>query len=209
MRHIFCCFLLLVMACFPRLAACAETPSPVNEQRGEANPDHALQALVVRLDKWVAAALHVPAVRNPMAIVASSSRYRQALLVTSGRVHEARFIQLPGAMIFDTDEVDTENPVIQSQIIHALVHHHQFLNKRAFDCPEQREYEAFTLQNRWLEEQGERAYLSANTLARWEHCPAAEPAAVAEIERPAAAADFVAEAPPDSSEVEIEESSKD
>lgn len=209
MRQILCCFLLLAMLCLPERGVCAEAPPLTSAQGNGLLADKPLQALVVRLDNWVATALHVPAARNPMAIVTSSNRYRQALLVTSGRVHEARFIQLPGAMIFDTDEVDTENPVIQSQIIHALVHHHQFLNKHPFDCPEQREHEAYTLQNRWLEEQGERPYLSANTLARWEHCPVATPAAVAEAAPPPVEPDSSASAPKESSEDEIQQSSKD
>ncbi len=133
--------------------------------------------LVKSLSDWVATAMQLKPAQRPLVVIANNAKYLQALRVGGSHYRETRFIQLPGMMIFDTDAVDIDNPIIKSQVVHALVHYYQLLNKRAAPCAEQREFEAFTLQNRWLEEQGERGFISPVTLARWESCPPAEPPA--------------------------------
>lgn len=172
-----------------------EQPVPLPEPSlANSVADSAVEgALLARLNDWVVTAMAVEPATQIMTVVASAERYRQALAVGGRRNRETRFIQLPGTMIFDTDEIDAENPVIQSQIVHALVHYYQLLNRRTYACVEAQEFEAFTLQNRWLEDQGERGYISPLTLARWEHCPEPEPVAVAAEEATSAslAADVV------------------
>ncbi len=171
MRHGALCVGLLVIL-WPAVALAAED-APEKDKHVSTQQIEA--TLVNELGAWVAAAMQVPAASKPLSVVASAEKYQQALRVGGRGNRETRFIQLPGAMIFDTDTVDVDNPIIKSQIVHALVHYYQLLNKREIPCAEMREHEAFSLQNRWLEEQGERGYISPLTLARWESCPVAEP----------------------------------
>lgn len=181
-------FLLFLLWAAAASAADDDTPktdSPESQRQIDA-------ALVKSLSDWVAAAMQLKPAQRPLVVIANTEKYLQALRVGGSRNRETRFIQLPGTMIFDTDAVDTDNPIIKSQIVHGLVHYYQLLNKRDAPCVELREFEAFTLQNRWLEEQGERGFISPVTLARWEQCPPAEPPADTTAAAPEAA---LAEAP--------------
>lgn len=163
------CFILALLSFQP--AAAEPAPEPPEQTTA---PQQIDAALVKQLGDWTAEAMQLHPARKPLTVIASSEKYVQALRVRARHNSESRFILLPGTMIFDTDAVDADNPVIRSQIVHAQAHYLQLLNKRPYECAEMQEFEAFTLQNRWLEEQGERTYISPRTLARWEHCPVAE-----------------------------------
>ena len=85
----------------------------------------------------------------------------------------ARALYVSGMVVLDHRYFDAEDTTQQSLLVHELVHYAQsYRNQSAWGCPQEKEVEAYTLQNKWLEEQGSSPYVRASWIARMSACPA-------------------------------------
>ena len=59
---------------------------------------------------------------------------------------------------------------MQSYLVHELVHHAQLLSRKKYECDAAKEREAYTLQNKWLLEHGERPLVSNQWIEKISSC---------------------------------------
>lgn len=129
-------------------------------------------ALVVSLMSWVEneTGAKVPVLPQ---VVASRERFDKVLkrmaVSYAGRPQAA---YLPGTVYLDSLRWDAEESTQLSLLVHELVHHAQmFMPNRHWACPQAKEAEAYTLQNRWLEQHGHYPFVNAGWIQRMASCP--------------------------------------
>lgn len=83
-------------------------------------------------------------------VVASQQKFDAILEAKGAHYADARAVYIPGMVVLDNATWDPGNPVEVSLLVHELVHHAQLYAKRNYPCPDAREYEAYSLQNKWL-----------------------------------------------------------
>lgn len=87
---------------------------------------------------------------------------------TAGR---AKAVYAGGMVILDHRRFDETDSHQLSLLVHELVHYAQsFKRHQNLGCPQAKEQEAYTLQNRWLEEKGSRPYVRASWIRRMASC---------------------------------------
>jgi hypothetical protein len=123
---------------------------------------------------WVSREMGVPAVSVP-SVIASRSQFRQVLSSlgrsTNGR---AQAVFVSGRVILDSRLWDAQDATQRSILVHELVHYVQSrMRSGSWGCSAQKEVEAYTLQNKWLEEQGHSAFVSASWIRRVSACRSA------------------------------------
>jgi hypothetical protein len=118
---------------------------------------------------WVEHATGVR-IRNLPTVTASHEMLKNSLGLEG--VQRARSIAayLPGRIIINSAVWDPGSLRAQSYIVHEMVHHAQTLSGRTFACHDAKEKEAYILQNRWLEEQGESPIYTDAFIARISDC---------------------------------------
>lgn len=123
------------------------------------------------LMQWVAARTGVSISRLPRVIISRDDMVarignpmRQSAL--------ARALYVPGEVVIDDEFWDSSDIRTVSFLVHELVHHAQYLSKRAYACSNAKELEAYRLQNIWLAEQGEPPAVDESFIARMADCRA-------------------------------------
>lgn len=156
MRHIACAILALLFVSTPILA---DVPDGTKVDA----------ALVGKLLAWVERETGYDAPNQP-AVVASQEKFNLVMKMKGVHYADARALYIPGMVILDNNRWDEESPQQISLLVHELVHHAQLFSKRKYPCADAKEYEAYTIQNKWLEAQGERPFASQGWIDRMSRC---------------------------------------
>ncbi|MEJ0062049.1 MAG: DUF6647 family protein [Alphaproteobacteria bacterium] len=127
------------------------------------------RAMVQDLQKWVEreTGYHMP---NQPAVVASQEKFQLVMNMKGVHYADARAMYIPGMVILDNETWEQDDPIQVSLLVHELVHHAQLFSKRKYPCDDAREYEAYTIQNKWLEEKGEHPFASQAWIDRMSRC---------------------------------------
>lgn len=162
MKKFFCLFLLSVFfAAMPQTAY-------ADFEDGDRIPD----AVVAPLMAWVEAqtGVRVPALPR---VVASRSQLTQIVSRMGAIAGRARALYVGGVVLLDHRLFDAEDSTQLSLLVHELVHYAQSFKRGPWGCPQAKEVEAYTLQNKWLEEQGHSPFVTASWINRMASCPSA------------------------------------
>lgn len=121
------------------------------------------------LARWVERATGMRIKTMPLAI--ASSTVLKTTLGLQG-VQQARSVgaYMPGRIIISSGIYEEDSLRAKSYVVHEMVHHAQLLNHRHYPCHEAKEREAYILQNRWLEEQGEDPIYSEHWIEQIARC---------------------------------------
>lgn len=116
-------------------------------------------ALVGSLLGWIEkqTGYHVP---NQPSVVASQEKFQMVMNMNGVHYADARAMYIPGMVILDNESWEADDPVQLSLLVHELVHHAQLFSKRKYACSDAKEYEAYIVQNQWLEAHGEKPFAS-------------------------------------------------
>jgi len=106
------------------------------------------------LATWVEAQTDVQMPALPIG-VASGMQLKTTLGLDGVRQARAVAAYVPGRIVINNVIWDPNDVVSQSYLVHELVHHAQLFSGRIYPCPEAKEREAYTLQNKFLVEHGE------------------------------------------------------
>jgi len=128
-------------------------------------------AVIAPLMAWVEAQTGVRVPVLPK-VVASHSRLSE-IVSRMGRIAgRARALYTGGMVVLDDRYFDVEDETQVSLLVHELVHYAQSYNRTAvWTCAQAKEVEAYTLQNKWLEERGHSPYVQASWINRAAACP--------------------------------------
>lgn len=123
-----------------------------------------------QLMAWVEGQLgfRVPAMPN---IVASRDKFDLVMNMAGVHFADAKSLYIPGTVVMDNESWDPEDPAQVGLLLHELVHHAQLFSKRKYPCPDAREYEAYSLQNKWLTSQGYPPFASQAWIQQMSQCP--------------------------------------
>ncbi len=121
------------------------------------------------LARWVEDATNTRIRVLPLAI--ASGRILKTSLGLRG-VQQARAMAayLPGQIIINNVIWDPESVRSQSYLVHEMVHHAQMLSGKRYPCPNAKEREAYTLQNRFLQEHDEDPMFGDHWIKRLSSC---------------------------------------
>jgi hypothetical protein len=126
--------------------------------------------LVGRLLEWVKNETGYHAPSQPV-VVASQKKFQLVMKMKGVHYADARALYIPGMVVLDNKSWKQEDPVQLSLLVHELVHHAQLYSGRHYPCAAAKEYEAYAVQNKWLEERGYPPFASQgwiNTMASCE-----------------------------------------
>jgi hypothetical protein len=101
---------------------------------------------------------------------ASGMRLKTSLGLEGVQQARAVAAYIPGQIIINNVIWDPQSLVAQSYLVHELVHHAQLFSGKTFPCPEAKEREAYTLQNKWLVEHGEEPIVDAGWIDNMSQC---------------------------------------
>ncbi len=166
-------FALALLAGFPQTAH-------ADYEDGEVIP----AAVIAPLMAWVEAqtGVRVPALPR---VVASQSQLSEIVSHMGRLSGRAKALYVGGQVVLDHRYFDHEDSTQMSLLVHELVHYAQsYKRSTVWSCPQSKEVEAYTLQNKWLEERGHSPFVRASWIGRMAACPATTSAvAVASMER--------------------------
>jgi hypothetical protein len=121
------------------------------------------------LAQWVSYQTNVAIPALPIA-TASGSRLKTTLGLEGVQRARAVAAYIPGQIIINNIIWDPNSLVSQSYLVHELVHHAQLFSGKQYPCPEAKEREAYTLQNKWLVEHGQDPIVSEGWIADISAC---------------------------------------
>ncbi len=132
--------------------------------------DQISQEIIAPLMAWVEAqtGVRVPALPN---VVASRSKLTYVVSKmgrVSGRV---RALYVGGIVILDHRYFDAQDSTQLSLLVHELVHYAQSFRRTGWSCAQEKERQAYTLQNRWLQERGHGSFVSVSWIKHMAACP--------------------------------------
>jgi hypothetical protein len=113
------------------------------------------------LAMWVSSETNVNIPVLPIA-TASGQRLKSTLGLEGVQRARAVAAYIPGQIVINNIIWDPNSLVSQSYLVHELVHHAQLFSGKKYACPEAKEREAYTLQNKWLVQHGEDPIVSAD-----------------------------------------------
>jgi len=159
-------FILFVLALFLGFAAPA---------RADVDDGTVLTAKTVApLMAWVEKQTGVKVPVLPQ-VIASHTQFREILGRMGGRfAGRPRSVYTSGRVILDNLYWDEDDPTEMSLLVHELVHYAQSYMNIAWACPDAREAMAYTLQNKWLEENDHSPFVDASWVRRMSSCGGAE-----------------------------------
>lgn len=136
--------------------------------------------IIAPLMAWVEAQTGVRVAALPQ-VIASHSKL-MAIVKRMGPIQgRARAMFVGGGVIVDSNHFDAQDVTQMSLLVHELVHYAQAQRRGAdWGCAQEKEVEAYTLQNKWLAEQGSSPYVSASWIARVSACPVTSTVALAQ-----------------------------
>lgn len=129
------------------------------------------QEVIAPLMAWVEAqtGIKVPMLPNVMASRSTLMRVISKMGRTSGR---ARALYVGGMVVLDHRSFDETDSAQISLLVHELVHYAQSFNHtRTWGCAQEKETQAYTLQNKWLQETGHAPFVTASWISRMASCP--------------------------------------
>lgn len=84
----------------------------------------------------------------------------------------ARALYFGGTIILDSRYFELDDETQVSLLVHEMVHYAQsFKRNVSWTCAQSKEVEAYTIQNRWLEERDHAPFVRASWIARASTCP--------------------------------------
>ncbi|MDD3288751.1 MAG: hypothetical protein PHX43_07100 [Alphaproteobacteria bacterium] len=105
-------------------------------------------------------------------VLASRTKFHEVLSRLGQYSGRPRSAYVSGMVLMDSELWDPEDSTQISLLLHELVHHAQsFTPKSAWACDNEKEAQAYSLQNKWLEEQGHYAFVQASWIKRVSACP--------------------------------------
>ncbi len=125
--------------------------------------------LVGELLGWVAKETGYQAPSQPV-VLASEQKFQLVMKMKGVHYADARAMYIPGMVILNNHSWEEQDPVQISLLVHELVHHAQLFSKRQYPCAAAKEYEAYTIQNKWLEEHGQHAFASQYWIDKMSSC---------------------------------------
>ena len=132
--------------------------------------DRIPQEIIAPLMAWVEAQTGVRVSMLPH-VVASRSKLMY-VVSKMGRISgRAKALYIGGTVILDHRYFDSEDSTQLSLLVHELVHYAQSFRRTSWRCAQEKEMEAYTLQNRWLQEQGHASFVSVSWIKRMAMCP--------------------------------------
>ena len=140
-------------------------------------------SIITPLMAWVEAETGIRVPYLPQ-VVASQSVLTD-IVGRKGRIAgRARALYVSGMVVLDHRYFDAEDSTQISLLVHELVHYAQsYRRQSSWSCPQEKEVEAYTLQNKWLEEQGHSPFVRASWISRMATCPtSSSEMAVASVE---------------------------
>ena len=143
------------------LANCADT----SVADGTTIPPTTVQPLA----NWVEKQTGVVMVALPIT-EASGMRLKTALGLEGVQQARAVAAYIPGQIIINNIIWDPSSTVSKSYLVHELVHHAQLFSGKVYPCPEAKEREAYTLQNKWLVEHGESPIVDEDWISNISEC---------------------------------------
>lgn len=106
--------------------------------------------------RWVLAATNVdPAAPPPAVCVLPKPQLERLGAILAG--YDSGLVAMydrANAVILTSVSTDTNEPLLQSVLVHELVHHAQSIARHGFACPAQAEKQAYDLQALWLDNFG-------------------------------------------------------
>jgi hypothetical protein len=126
-------------------------------------------ALVGKLMGWVEQATGYHAPTQPV-VMASEEKFQLVMKMKGVHYADARAMYIPGMVILNNTTWEEEDPIQISLLVHELVHHAQLFSKRKYACADAKEYEAYTIQNKWLEQNGQHPFASQMWIDEMSHC---------------------------------------
>lgn len=130
-------------------------------------------SVIAPLMSWVEAqtGVHVPYLPKVMASRSTLRNITSRMNTVGGR---ARAVYVGGMVVVDHNRFDEQDSTQLSLLIHELVHYAQSFTPRSqWACGKAKEKQAYTLQNRWLEENGHHPIVRASWIKRMASCPVA------------------------------------
>ena len=128
-------------------------------------------AVIAPLMAWVEAQVGVKVPALPQ-VVASHSRLSQVVGRMGRIAGRAKALYIGGTVILDHRYFDVEDSTQISLLVHELVHYAQAYKRNVvWTCPQAKEVEAYTIQNKWLEDQGHSPFVNASWISRAAACP--------------------------------------
>lgn len=158
-------FLALILFAFPQTAR-------AEFEDGDLVPD----SIVAPLMAWVEmqTGVRVPVLPQVIASQTTLNSVVSGMGRISGR---ARALYVRGTVILDHRYFDPEDTTQLSLLVHELVHYAQSYQSRSvWACPQAKEVEAYSLQNKWLEELGHSPFVRASWINRMGSCPTSDSA---------------------------------
>jgi hypothetical protein len=125
---------------------------------------------VAPLMAWVENATGTKAPALPR-VLASMRHLKFAMGLEGVRQARSMAAYVPGQVVLNNLIWDEESVRSVSYLVHELVHHAQMFSNKRYPCPEAKEYEAYTLQNQWLAEQGEDPIVTVGFIKQMATCP--------------------------------------
>lgn len=115
---------------------------------------HVDQNDVWPLMEWVESKTGVKVPGLPM-VTASGTRLKTALGLQGIQQARSMAAYIPGQVILNHVIWDRSSIRSTSYLVHELVHHAQFFSAKKYACNNEKEREAYEMQNQWLAEHGE------------------------------------------------------
>lgn len=142
-------------------------PAHAEYEDGDIVPASVIEPLM----NWVEmnTGVHVP---NLPHVVASRDRLTEIVSRMGRLPGRARAVYVAGVVVLDHRYFDADDSTQMSLLVHELVHYAQSYQRQvAWSCPQSKEVEAYSLQNKWLEEQGHSPFVRASWIDRMSSCP--------------------------------------
>jgi hypothetical protein len=125
--------------------------------------------LVGNLLSWITSQTGYVAPSQPV-VLASEEKFQLVMQMKGVHYADARAMYIPGMVILDNNSWEESDPVQISLLVHELVHHAQLFSKRKYACADAKEYEAYSIQNKWLEQHGQAPFASQAWIDRMSRC---------------------------------------
>jgi hypothetical protein len=145
---------------------------PLPAQAETEDGTHIDPAIIAPLMGWVENELGIKVPVLPR-VIASRGHFDKLLARMGGRTAgRPQSVYIPGTVYMDSLRWDHEDPTQLSLLVHELVHHAQlFMRDKTWPCSQAKETQAYTLQNRWLEQQGHYPFVNVAWVERVSSCP--------------------------------------
>ncbi|MEJ0062033.1 MAG: DUF6647 family protein [Alphaproteobacteria bacterium] len=159
--------LLLVLSCMGCAAQSRNSGDiPINKE------------LIGKLQAWIERETGYKAANQPI-VVSSTDKFRQVMALNGALLSSGVALYIPGMIVLNNDDGGGGHDVVEiSLLLHELVHHAQLFSKKQYQCNNAKEYEAYTLQNKWLAQQGESAFASRAWIMKMAYCDTPDPPAL-------------------------------